>query len=254
MATGEFEGKVVLITGAGRGIGRGTAEAFAKAGAHVGVADLVEDRAAEVAAAITRANGSALALAGDVRREKEVFAMVAKLVDAFGRVDVLANMAGAFSTSFTPSHLITEEEWDLIVDSNLKGSFFGCKAVIPHMLAQGGGRIVNFSSNAGRTVGPVMGCHYTAAKAGVLGLTRHFAKEYAKHNILVNTVAPGPTRGERNQELLKPGVAESLTAQIPLGRMAEPDDMSGVVMFLASDAARFITGATLDVNGGYVMV
>ena len=142
----------------------------------------------------------------------------------------------------------------MVVDSNLKGIFLCCKHVIPHMLKAGGGRIINFSSNAGRTSSPALGVHYTAAKAGVLGLTRHLAKEYAKHQILVNTIAPGPALVERNYEILDAEGIERLREEIPLGRYAEPSDLSAAVRFLASDGARHITGATLDVNGGYVMV
>ncbi len=132
--------------------------------------------------------------------------------------------------------------------------FLCCKHVIPHMLAAGGGRIINFSSNAGRTSSPALGVHYTAAKAGVLGLTRHLAREYAAHQILVNTIAPGPALVERNYEILDAEGIERLRKEIPLGRYAEPSDLSAAVRFLAGDGARHITGATLDVNGGYVMV
>jgi NAD(P)-dependent dehydrogenase (short-subunit alcohol dehydrogenase family) len=142
----------------------------------------------------------------------------------------------------------------MVVDSNLKGTFLCCKHVIPHMLKAGGGRIINFSSNAGRTSSPALGVHYTAAKAGVLGLTRHLAKEYAARQILVNTIAPGPALVERNFEIMTEEAREQLRQDIPLGRYAEPSDLSAAVRFLASDGARHITGATLDVNGGYVMV
>jgi len=127
-------------------------------------------------------------------------------------------------------------------------------AVIPHMIEAGEGRIINFSSNAGRTTSPVLGASYTAAKAGVLGLTRHFAKEYADRHILVNSIAPGPARGERGKDLFSPEIEAALIADIPLGRLAEPQEVANVVLFLASDLASFVTGTTIDVNGGYVMV
>jgi len=152
------------------------------------------------------------------------------------------------------THELSAEDWDMVVDSNLKGIFLCCKHVIPHMLAAGGGRIINFSSNAGRTSSPALGVHYTAAKAGVLGLTRHLAREYAAHQILVNTIAPGPALVERNYEIMSAEGLERLRQDIPLGRFAEPADLSAAVRFLAGDGARHITGATLDVNGGYVMV
>jgi 3-oxoacyl-[acyl-carrier protein] reductase len=122
------------------------------------------------------------------------------------------------------------------------------------MMKAGGGRIINFSSNAGRTSSPALGVHYTAAQAGVLGLTRHLAKEYAPYKILVNTVAPGPALVERNLEIMDEAARERLRQDIPLGRYAEPADISAVVRFLASEGARHMTGATVDVNGGYVMV
>lgn len=252
--TSEHANQVVLITGAGRGLGKGTALAFGAAGAKVAIADLVVERAAATAAEITGAGGTAMGLACDVRDEASVQAMVAAVAGAYGKVDVLANIAGGYVKTFRASHETPEDEWDLVLDSNLKGSFFCAKAVIPHMLRQGGGRIINFASNAGRTSSPVLGVAYTAAKTGVLGLTRHLAKEYARNNILVNTIAPGPAKGERGEDTLTEAMKRDLVSQIPLGRFSEPRDLAGVVMFLASDAARFITGATIDVNGGYVMV
>jgi len=153
-----------------------------------------------------------------------------------------------------PSPLLEENIWDRTINVNLKGTFLCCKHVLPPMMEAGGGRIINFSSNAGRTSSPALGCHYTAAKAGVLGLTRHLAKEYASHKILVNTVAPGPARVERNFEILSDEARARLLADMPLGRFAEPSDLSAVVRFLVSDGGQFITGATIDVNGGYVMV
>jgi NAD(P)-dependent dehydrogenase (short-subunit alcohol dehydrogenase family) len=243
----------VLVTGSGRGIGRQVAHRFAQGGARVAVVDLVEERARSTADALTRDGGTALAVQCDVRSERSVRAMIDQVVARFGTVQVLVNCAGGYAAN-RPAHETPEDDWDSVVDSNLKGTFLCCKAAIPYMLRDGGGRIINFSSNAGRTSSPALGCHYTAAKAGVLGLTRHLAKEYAARNILVNAVAPGPTRDERFEEIMTRDSAATLLAQIPLGRFAEPDDLAGVVLFLASEAARYITGATLDVNGGYVML
>ena len=245
--------RVVIVTGAGRAIPRQVALDFAREGDRVVVVDMIEERAKRTVAEIETTGGTALAVACDVRDEAAVQSMVEQTVRTFGRVDVLVNAAGGY-TMGRVSHELSSEDWDLVVDSNLKGIFLCCKHVIPHMLAAGGGRIINFSSNAGRTSSPALGVHYTAAKAGVLGLTRHLAKEYAKHQILVNTVAPGPALVERNYEILDADGIERLRKEIPLGRYAEPSDLSAAVRFLASDGARHITGATLDVNGGYVMV
>jgi len=244
---------VVVITGAGRGIARQVALDFAREGARVVVVDMIEDRAKKTAGEIEAAGGTALAVACDIRDEAAVQRMVEETVRAFGGVEVLVNAAGGY-TMGRVSHELSAEDWDLVLDSNLKGMFLCCKHVIPHMLNAGGGRIINFSSNAGRTSSPALGVHYTAAKAGVLGLTRHLAREYAAHQILVNTIAPGPALVERNYEILDAEGLERLRRDIPLGRYAEPSDLSAAVRFLAGDGARHITGATLDVNGGYVMV
>jgi NAD(P)-dependent dehydrogenase (short-subunit alcohol dehydrogenase family) len=253
MSEAAGRGRVVVITGAGRGIARQVALDFAAEGARVVVVDLVEERAKRTVAEIEAARGTALAVVCDVRDEASVARMVEEAVRAFGRIDVLVNAAGGY-TAGRVSHQLSAQDWDLVLDSNLKGSFLTCKHVIPHMLRGGGGRIVNFSSNAGRTSSPALGVHYTAAKAGVLGLTRHLAKEYAAQGILVNTLAPGPALVERNFEIMTEEAREQLRKDIPLGRYAEPSDLSAAVRFLASEGARHITGATLDVNGGYVMV
>jgi NAD(P)-dependent dehydrogenase (short-subunit alcohol dehydrogenase family) len=246
-------GRVVIVTGAGRAIARQVALDFAGEGARVVVVDIVDARAKHTVAEIEAAGGTALAVACDVRDETAVQQMVEQTARTFGRIDVLVNAAGGY-TMGRVSHELSSADWDMVLDSNLKGSFLCCKHVIPHLLTAGGGRIINFSSNAGRTSSPALGVHYTAAKAGVLGLTRHLAKEYAARNILVNTIAPGPAMVERNFEIMTAEAREQLRKDIPLGRYAEPSDLSAAVRFLASDGARHITGATLDVNGGYVMV
>lgn len=245
--------RVVIVTGAGRAIARQVALDFASEGARVVVVDIVEERAKKTVAEIEAAGGTALAIACDVRDETAVQHMVEQTARTFGRIDVLVNAAGGY-TMGRVSHELSGADWDMVLDSNLKGTFLCCKHVIPHLLTAGGGRIINFSSNAGRTSSPALGVHYTAAKAGVLGLTRHLAKEYAASNILVNTIAPGPALVERNFEIMTEEAREQLRKDIPLGRYAEPSDLSAAVRFLASDGARHITGATLDVNGGYVMV
>ena len=245
--------KVVIVTGAGRGIARRVALDFAAQGCRVAVVDLVAERAKNTTKEIEGAGGTALSLVCDVRSEASVRDMVEQTVRTWGRVDVLVNAAGGYTLGKV-THELSVADWDMVMDSNLKGSFLCAKFVLPHMIKAGGGRIINFASNAARTSSPALGVHYTATKAGVLGLTRHLAKEYAPHQILVNTVAPGPADVERNAEILSPEAREQLRREIPLGRFAEPEDISAVVLFLASEGARHITGATIDVNGGYVMV
>jgi 3-oxoacyl-[acyl-carrier protein] reductase len=250
----QFAGKVALVTGAGRGMGRCIAERFAREGAAVGACDLVADRAEGAARKIAADGGKAVALIADVSDETAVMAMVDRLVVRYGRIDILVNTAGGYGQTYRATHEMPESEWDMVLDSNLKGSFLCAKAVVPHMLRQGGGCIVNFSSNAGRTSSPWLGCCYTAAKAGVIGLTRHLSREYAARGIRVNTVAPGPTRGERVADLVGEGKgAREMASQIPLGRLGEADDIANAVLFVASDAASFMTGAILDVNGGFVL-
>jgi 3-oxoacyl-[acyl-carrier protein] reductase len=245
--------KVVIVTGAGRGIARRVALDFAAQGWRVAVVDLVGERAKHTTQEIEAAGGTALPLACDVRSEASVRDMVEQSVRTWGRVDALVNAAGGYTLGRV-THELSVADWDMVMDSNLKGSFLCAKFVLPHMIAAGGGRIINFASNAARTSSPALGVHYTATKAGVLGLTRHLAKEYAPHKILVNTVAPGPADVERNAEILSPAARAQLEREIPLGRFAQPEDIAAVVLFLAGDGAGFITGATIDVNGGYVMV
>ena len=246
--------RVCIVTGAGRRIAQGIAEAFAGQGDAVSVIDLMQERANETAKSICDAGGKAIAIAADVGDEGQVQRVVASTIEAFGHVDVLINAAGGYGKAFRATHETPVEEWDLVFDSNLKGTFLFAKAVLPHMMAQNSGCIVNFSSNAGRQTSPLLGASYTAVKAGVIGFTRHLSQEYGRYGIRVNTIAPGPVNGDRVDELMGGREkTEALIQQIPLGRLAEPEDISDAVIFLASDKARFMTGAIIDVNGGYVL-
>jgi 3-oxoacyl-[acyl-carrier protein] reductase len=245
--------RVVIVTGAGRGIGIAVALRFAQDGARVAVIDLIQERADAVATQIKTANGIATALACDVRDASAVERTVANVVQQFGRVDVLINCAGAYREP-NMAHETAEETWDLVIDSNLKGTFLFCKAVLPHMQAQKSGRIVNFASNAARSVATGLGPEYTAAKAGILGLTRHIAKQYAPFGILVNAIAPGPTMVPRLYEGKTQDYLDHHAGMIPVGRLADPEEHAEVVFFMASDGATFMTGATVDNNGGIIMV
>ena len=170
-----------------------------------------------------------------------------------GRLDVLVNAAGAYRQRHL-AHLTDDETWDLVLNSNLRGAFYACRAVLPTMMEQGYGRIINFASNAARSWATALGVEYTVAKTGMLGLTRHLAAEYSSFGITVNTVAPGPTDDARVHESTTADQRRQIVAAIPVGRLGSPDDIAGVVVFLASDAAAFMTGATVDVNGGIIMV
>ncbi len=248
------ENRVVVVTGAGRGIATAVARRFAGERARVVIVDLSPERAAQVAQELNQeGNGEALAVTCDVTSSDSVALMIDEVHRKFGPVDVLVNAAGAYY-KYRPTHETTELEWDAVVDSNLKGIFLCAKAVLPDMMDMHGGRIINFASNAARSVATALGVEYTAAKAGVLGITRHMAKEYGKYNILINTIAPGPTNVPRVKESISAEFFAEIPSTIPLGRYAEADEIATVVQFLASDGASFMTGATVDVNGGIIMV
>src|SRR3989475_12430977 len=197
MSNASGKPRVVIVTGAGRAIPRQVALDFAREGDRVVVVDMVADRAKRTVAEIETAGGTALAVACDVRDEAAVRSMVEQTVRAFGRVDVLVNAAGGYTLGRV-THELSAEDWDMVVDSNLKGIFLCCKHVIPHMLAAGAGRIINFSSNSGRTSNRALGAHYTTHQAGGVGVARHLASEEAAQQILVNTIAAAPARGQRN--------------------------------------------------------
>lgn len=249
-----FAGQVFFITGAGRGLARTLAVKVSALGAKVAVCDLVADRAEETADLIRRKGGEALVLACDVGNETQVIAAVQSTLVHWGKIDVLMNAAGSYGKAFRKTHETPVEEWDHVFASNVRGTFLTAKHVIPAMAQAGGGRIINFASNAARTVSPLLGCSYTAAKTAVIGITRHLSREYASAGIRVNTIAPGPVDGERVSELLGPeSNGGALQSTIPLGRLAQNDDIVDVAIFLASDAARFMTGAIVDVSGGLVL-
>ena len=246
--------KTVIVTGAGRGVGKLVAGSFAARGWNVAAADIDGSRVERLAQEAGGTNGQLAAFQVDVSSDRAVAAMVGAVVDRWRTVDVLVSMAGGYGPSFRASHETPEEEWDLVVGSNMKGVFLCAKHVIPVMLRNGGGRIINFASNAGRSSSPVLGCSYTAAKTGVIGITRHLAKEYAGRGIVVNTVAPGPIDGDRVADQLRdPKDRQTLMSSIPVGRLGRESEIAAVVMFLANDAPTYMTGAILDVNGGLVL-
>lgn len=251
-AVGQLAGKVALVTGAGSGMGAAAARALAEAGAAVVVADINEAAATEMAAELTADGLRAVAVGGDVARGADARRMVAVAVEQFGTLDILACIAGVLRTSAVGQ--ITEDEWDLVLDVNLKGVFLGAQAALPVMREQRAGRIVILASLAGRATSTLGGAHYTASKAGVLGLMRHLARELAPHNINVNAINPGIIDTPMVRGNTSPDRLERVIASIPFGRMGTPEEVADLVVFLASDASRYITGAAIDIHGGELII
>ena len=248
----EFQGKVAIVTGAGRGMGRAVALRLAAAGASVAVNDLRSEDAQRVVDELTDSGTKSVAVQGDVTKSTDVGQVVDSTIDSLGAVHILINNAGVLRP--TPVFDIEEDEWDFVVGVNLKGTYLCSRAVLPAMRKPGWGRIVNFSSTAGKNVSTVGGAHYTAAKAGILGFTRHLAKEEAAYGITVNSVCPGLIDTEMVRDTISEDRADAYAASFPIQRLGEPEEVAELVAFLASDRASYITGASLDINGGDLMI
>lgn len=248
-----FTDHVVLVTGAGRGIGRAIALAFAREGARVAVNDINPDTCEAVAQEIRSGGGQAAAFHADVANKLAVQSMLIDLEDRWGRVDVLINNAGVEPHKSIVQ--LDEWDWNRTIDVNLKGAFICSQSVGRMMISQGGGVIVNIASIAGRAAGLRDRSAYVASKTGLIGFTKECAREFAAHHIRVNAVCPGVIITEMTAHLRNNAAQmQKWLEDIPLGRLGEPDDVTGLVLFLCSDAARYITGQAINVDGGKVML
>jgi A-factor type gamma-butyrolactone 1'-reductase (1S-forming) len=256
MMTKHLAGKVALITGASQGIGAATARLFAQAGAAVVLASRSAEELAHNVEEIKANGGEAMAVKTDVADAASVESLVKRTAEAYGRLDVAVNNAGIGGGNM-PLVEVSEELFDRVIATNLKGVFLGMKYEIPAMLASGGGAIVNLSSTVGLVGfgGPGGGiAPYIASKHGVVGLTKAAALEYARQHIRVNAIAPGTTRTSVNERWIADEQTwQRITGGIPLGRVAEPFEVAEVILWLCSDAASYVTGVTLPVDGGYVV-
>lgn len=257
MSTLRFSGKTAIVTGSSRGIGRAIALAFATEGAKVAVNGRNQEDTKMVAELIRSRGGEAVAIVGDVTREEEVTRLVNETLGTFGTVDILVNNAGGGAPP-RPLERMELQAWDREIKANLTGAFLCSRAVIGEMKKRAWGRIINISSQAGRSGSELAGVTYATAKAGILGFSRQLARQVASHGILVNAVAPGVIMsGERVEKKWKERnetERQEMLKAIPLGRFGTPEDVVPVVLFLASEGAGYITGAVIDVNGGRFMM
>lgn len=256
--------RIALVTGSAKGIGKAIAVALAREGCDVVINDIDMEPMDSVVQEIKKMGRRSIAIVADVCNRQQVNDMIEKCVKTFGRIDILVNNAGG--SMGTPTTLpakvttdVTEDHWDLVVDTNLKGTFLCTQAAIQYMKEQKSGKIVNISSVGARMGDGAGSPHYCAAKAGVLGLMKHVAKEVGRYGINVNSVCPGfiisgPRIERLWQERRETGKADLLLSQIALGRTGRVEEVASVVVFLCSDEASYVTGATIDVNGGYAVL
>jgi NAD(P)-dependent dehydrogenase (short-subunit alcohol dehydrogenase family) len=245
-----LQNKIAIITGAGSGIGRGIALAFVKEGAKVVVADWSEEGGKETIEQIKKENGEAIFVKTDVSKTADIEQMAKTCLDKFGRVDILVNNAGIYRVYNL--HEMTEEDWDKIIDVNLKSVFLGSKRVISEMLKQGKGKIVNIASIAG-LVGFAQSGAYCASKGGIIALTKEMALEYAPKKINANCICPGVIKTAMTKDMIAdPVTKQFLESSTPYPRLGEPEDIAMAAVYLASDESDFVNGTVLVVDGGWI--
>jgi len=249
----DVTGKVALVTGASSGIGRASAKALAANGARVAINFHSNQEGAEATRAeIVAAGGTAITVKADVAKASDVQALVEHTVKELGPVDILVNNAGSLVERLRILEL-TEERWDEVIDLNLKSAFLCCRAAAASMMERKTGAVVNVSSIAGRTGGALGSIHYSTAKGGLITFTKGLAKELAPFGVRVNAISPGVIDTRYHEVFSTPEVMKSYVVGIPLGRVGTPAEVAEVVCFLASDAAGYLAGETIEINGGMFM-
>jgi 3-oxoacyl-[acyl-carrier protein] reductase len=249
----DLNGKVALVTGASSGIGRATAEALAASGARVAINFHRNEAGAEAARLqITNGGGSAIVVQADVAQASEVQSLVDQTVAEFGPINILVNNAGSLIERLKILEL-TEERWNEVIDLNLKSAFLCCRAVAASMMELKTGAIVNVSSIAGRNGGALGSIHYSTAKGGVITFTKGLAKELGPFGVRVNAVSPGVIDTPYHEQFSSPEMMKTYAGMIPLGRIGTPAEVANVICFLASDAASYLAGETIEINGGMFM-
>ena len=233
-------------------MGKAVAERLAQGGSKIVVFDINPDQAEAAISSLNEYSSESMVVTGDVTKKEDVEKAVKDTVDRFGQVDILINNAGVLRPTAVID--IDEKEWDWVVAVNLKGTFLFSQAVLKIMRKNNWGRIVNFSSTAGKNISTVGGAHYTSAKAAILGFTRHLAKEEAGHGITVNSVCPGLIDTEMVRNTIDPVKTQKYADSFPISRLGEPEEVAELVAFLCSNRAAYITGASLDINGGDLMI
>lgn len=245
-----FENKTAVITGGAGGIGKATAHILGRDGADIIISDVNKEACDKAITDLAEEGIKATAIVADLLSHDEIKTLFEKIIGQAGKIDFLVNCAGI--SSQTPVPEVTWEEWDLLVDINLKSPFFCCQEVLPHMMKAKNGKIITLSSAAGKVGGVAVGPHYSAAKAGIICLTKSLAKYAAPYNITVNSVCPGLIATEMTR-VWGEEKNEKFRKSLPIQRHGKPEEVGEVIAFLLSDKADYITGETVDINGGLVM-